>query len=547
MTSHFDILPLGGLGEIGMNCLCVEHGDSRLIIDTGLTFPDQGLGTDIIHPDFAYLWDQPKTQQAVVLTHGHEDHVGALPFLLSESTCPVFGTPYAVAVARQRLLEFPPNTPADFTLTAPGQRFVVGDFEVEPFRVAHSIPDCTGLIIRCDAGTIVHTGDFRIDRDPPDGELLDEAALSNVGDAGVRLLMSDSTNVETEHIPGNETSVAARLLHHVTRAKGRVVVSMFASNVYRLQALINAATASGRKLALLGRSIETHATVASELGMLKGLDGVRVSRDVLRDLAPSEVLLAATGSQGELRAALQRLAKGTHHALSLSPGDLVIHSARIIPGKERVVYATFDELSRTGVEVVHRGDDPGIHVSGHAPRSDQRRMMELTRPRAFVPVHGTHHHLTRHANLARSMGVTEIAIINNGTRLRVHRDQAMDTVGGEATGRVHIQAGQEIDNVVLRDRAILAEVGICVISLSVNERGIPVAPPRVLTRGILCEDDEPMLLAELRDAADASVRKLPQNSDDDAIIQAACDPVRRLLKRTLGFRSPVHCMLTRVP
>lgn len=546
MVRHFDILPLGGLGEIGMNCLCIEHGDTRLIIDTGLTFPDHNLGTEIIHPEFSYVWDNPRAHQAVILTHGHEDHVGSLPHLLAELDVPVYGTPYALATAKERLGETPPPTAPEMIATRPGQRFTVGDFEIEPFRVAHSIPDCTGLIIRSGAGTIVHTADFRIDRNPPDGEVLDEEAMARVGDEGVRLLLSDSTNVERESIDGGEARVGARLQHHVAEAKGRVVVSMFSSNIYRLQALVDAARTTGRKLALLGRSIETHARVASELGALRGLEAVQVDRKVVAELPPNQVLIAATGSQGELRAALQRLARGTHHSLSLGPGDLVIHSARIIPGKEREVYATFDELARRGIRLLHRNDDPDIHVSGHAPREDQRRMLELTRPRAFVPVHGTLHHMTRHMELARAMGVEEHAILENGTRLRVS-DDGFTTAGTEVTGLVHMQAGQAVDDIVLRDRGLLAAVGICVIALTVDAEGLPVAEPHVITRGVLCEDDEPDLIAELREAAEDGVRKLKTGAPDEALMQAACRPVRRILRNALGFKPPVHCLLTRLP
>lgn len=546
MVRQLEILPLGGLGQIGMNCLCVEYGDSRLIIDTGLTFPDHALGSEIIHPDFAYLRDNDCEHEAIVLTHGHEDHVGALPFLLADIDAPVYGPGYALAMAKERLGEYPPKTPPSLTTTLPGQRFSVGEFEVEPFRVSHSIPDCTGLIIRCGGGTIVHTGDFRIDRDPPDGEALDEEALAQVGQEGVRLLLSDSTNIEREEVLGSERAVARQLGLRIAEAEGRVVVSMFASNIYRMQALVDAAAQTGRKLALIGRSIETHSRVASELGHLRGLDAVQIDRKAIADLPRHQVLVGATGSQGEMRAALQRIARGTHPSLSLSRGDLVIHSARIIPGKEREVYSTFDALARAGVKVIHKGDDPAIHVSGHAPRCDQRRMIELTRPRGFCPVHGTRHHMERHAALAREMGVEDVAIVDNGNRLTVGSKQ-LEIGVSEAAGQIHLQAGQEIDGIVLRDRRVLAEAGICLITVTLKSDGTVLARPKVLTRGVMREDDESDLLNELIEIVENSLTELRSETKDSVVVQAVCRPVRKRLRNEFGFKPPVHCLLTRVP
>lgn len=545
MVRKLDIVPLGGLGEVGMNCLCVEYEDTRLIIDAGLTFPDQPFGSDIIHPDFSYLQANPRPVQAIVLTHGHEDHVGALPFLLRTVTAPVYGPPYALAMARERLNEFPAPTPPDLNNTQPGQVLQVGPLQVEPFRVAHSIPDCTGLIIRTPVGTIVHTGDFRIDRHPPDGEKLDEAALAHVGDQGVRLLLSDSTNVEREEINGSEARVAERLLHHAGNAPGRVVVSMFASNIYRLQALVHTAATLDRKLLLMGRSIQTHARIARALGLVKRLDGLRISADEARRLPPERLLVGATGSQGELRAALQRLARGTHPALALAKGDMVIHSARVIPGKERIVYRTFDELCRRGVQVIHRGDDPELHVSGHAPRADQRRMLELTRPQAFVPVHGTLHHLTRHAELGREAGVPEILVIENGQRLQLTAAQAA-VVGNEDTGRVHRQGGHPLHPGVLRDRAHMAETGLCVISLVLDAHNRVCTEPRILTRGVCWEDDARPLLQELTDAARHTLTRLDPAASDADITRAVCQQLRSRLQEAIGFSPAVHCLLQRL-
>lgn len=531
-----------------MNCLCLECEGFRLIVDCGLTFPDLPFGTEIIHPDFDYLRQNPIGEQVVVLTHGHEDHIGALPYLLRMAArpMPIYGPSYALAMVRERLAEFPGEPAPAMHVIRPGERIRLGPLEVEPYRVAHSIPDSTGLIIHTPAGIVVHTGDYRIDRVPPDGEALDEEAMARLGDLGVRLLLSDSTNVEREEISGSEVRVAERLLHYTLRSQGRVVVTMFASNVYRLQALVAAAHASQRRLFLMGRSMRTHARVAQSLGLLPALTAVQIGSDEARRTAPSKLLVGATGSQGELRAALQRLARGIHPTLSLQPGDRVIHSARTIPGKERVVYATFDELARSGVDVIHRGDDPDLHVSGHASRSDQRRMLELLRPQAFVPVHGTRHHLARHAALAHEMGVQQITVIENGARLRV-TSETMSVAGAEPVGRVHFQAGRPVDDIVLRDRALMAELGLCLITLVLDEVNQPKCPPRVFTRGILHEDECKVLLEELVRLTRATLAQLPALAEEMEIVRACCQAVRRALHAQLGFRPPVHCIVHRLP
>lgn len=538
-------MPLGGLGEVGMNCLCFEYEGSRIVVDTGLTFPDDKPGAEIAHPNFGYLQSQPMEHEAVVLTHGHEDHVGALPFLLRDRPLPVHGTPYALAVAGNRLAEHGPELKPEMTPTEPGKAFRVGALEIEPFRVAHSIPDCTGLIIRSPVGTVVHTADFRIDRDPPDGAVLDETAMAAIGDAGVRVLLSDSTNIERPRVDGGEKRVAQALAGHVMRAPGRLVVTMFSSNLYRLQGLVDAARASGRKLVLLGRSLQSHASIGEELGHLKGLDSVRIDPSDAAELPPAQVLVAATGSQGEVRAALRRLAAGTHPALRLDPGDEVIHSARIIPGKERTVYELFDHFARAGIRLRHRLDDANIHVSGHASREDLQRMLELTRPQTFVPIHGSRHHLQRHGELATSMGFDDVHIIENGTRLMVgERDVEVET--DVEVGRVFRQAGLRVDDVALKDREVLSEVGMCLLSLTLDQRGRLAAPARVFTRGLFREDAEPDLLDDLEEAAEDALAKLKPSASDGEIMDATSRPLRRLLKRALRFRPPVYCLVTRI-
>jgi len=528
-----------------MNCTVVEHGDDMLLIDCGMTFPDDDLGVDTIHPDFGYVLQHRDRLRAVVLTHGHEDHIGALPYLLQELTVPVYGPAHALSLVRERLEEHDlPEQPALHEV-APRERFLIGSLEIEPYRVTHSIPDCTGLCIRCDAGTFVHSGDFRIDEDPVDGQHFDKDFLRGLGDEGVRALLSDSTNVTVERTIGSEREVAVSLRSHIEGASGRVIISMFASNIYRLMAIFDAARATGRKVVLMGRSLQTHARVGRQLGYLEDAGDLLIGADVAKDYPRASVIIAATGSQGEHRAALSRLARGDHHQLKLSAGDLVLLSSRIIPGKEPLVYEMLDRLLRLGVEVVHRGDDPTIHVSGHASRAEQSELIELLRPRTFVPIHGTLYHLTRHAELARSLGVEETVVIENG--LPVEFDATGHRVAKAVrAGKVSTQQLRAIPEIVLRDRELLARVGICIAAVALDEQGYPCGPPSLLTRGVVHEDASAALLRDARDAADDALQGGKPPWTETRVIETVCRVVRRVLRQELGYRPSVHCLVSRV-
>jgi ribonuclease J len=544
MSFALRVVPLGGLGEVGMNCLALELDDSIIVIDCGVTFPDDEPGVDIIHPDFSYLIAQRHRIKAIVITHGHEDHIGALPYLLADVQVPVYGPDYALALVRERLAEFEWQTPPELITLRTRERLTLGAFEVEAYRVTHSIPDSTGLVIRTRLGTLVHSGDFKIDLAPPDGEFFDLEYLEQLGQSGVRLLMSDSTNVDVEGSSGPESDVTSALARQLTEAPQRLVISMFGSNVHRLAALLRLAQAQDKLVLLLGRSLQTHARIAERLGLLPKPLPTFIAADSAQTIARERLVVIASGSQAEPRAALARLAQGSHHQLRLEPEDTVVLSSRVIPGRERPIHTLIDNLERRGVRVIQRFDDPKLHVSGHACRDEQRKLIDLLRPAIFVPVHGTYHHLKRHASLARESGVATTFVIENGDVLELSADEARPAERVRA-GRVHVQAGTELPDVVLRDRMLMAEVGIVVITLCVGERGVLRAPPRILTRGVVWEDEERDLLDTIRSRVEHALRELSLPREDDVLRDAACRAVRRYLREEIGFRPLTHCVVTR--
>jgi ribonuclease J len=531
-----------------MNCLVVEAQDRLLVIDCGVTFPDHEPGVDIIHPDFDYLLERADKVQAIVLTHGHEDHIGALPYLLRdlELDIPVYGTPYALGLVQERLREADLARPPRLFETRPRAPLSLGPFEVTPFRVTHSIPDATGLILRAAGSTVVHSGDFKIDHAPLDGEHFDEALLAEAGERGVRLLLSDSTNVEVAGSAGSEGPVAAAIEARMAAVQGRVVVCMFASNVHRLGAVLQSARKLGRRVLLLGRSLQTHARLAQALDMLQDGADLLIPEQAAETIARSELLVIATGSQGEATAALRRLANSSHRALKLEPGDEVILSSRVIPGRERLVYGTIDALERRGVRVWTRRDEPALHVSGHACRDEQRRMIELIRPRGFIPVHGALVHLQRHAALARAAGVPETLVVENGAVVEVD-PVGMRVTGQIETGRVHIQHGSEISSDVLRDRTRMAEGGIVIVVVGLDADNRLSQPPEVIARGVTDELDlsDLGLLEEAQLGVSRALRTLESTADVETVQQTAARAARRVFRDALGWRPAVHTVVHR--
>jgi len=535
------VVPLGGLGEIGMNCLALEQADGIIVIDCGITFPHEEIGVDIYHPEFTYLEARRERVAGVFLTHGHEDHVGALPYLLTKLKVPVWGPPHALAVAKHRLIERgldPKNF--QFITSTPRVRYAVGPFEVEPIRVTHSITDATALAVQTQAGVVVHTGDFRLDPAPADSELTDEARFAELGAAEVRLLLSDSTNVDATSSHTSETAVGLTLERLVRQAKGRVVVGMFASNVQRLRLLGELAGRIGRKIVLMGKSLELQVAWSHEIGRLAWPSDLVLPRDQAADVAREELLLLAGGTQAEHGSGLTRLAAREHPALELDAGDTVILSSRIIPGNDRPVYEMMAGFLRQGVAVKSWITDPEVHTSGHAHRHEQARMIELTRPRAFIPLHGTRHHLERHAELARERGVSEALVLENGEVARIDQE-GIHRAGRVAAGRVATWNGLTITDGVLKNRRALARSGALSLSLVVDRKGRLAGQPVVRARGVLegeAEgDDAPALrfialeIARALDAPDAP-------RDDGTLAEMARLVARRAVEARTG-RKPL--------
>jgi ribonuclease J len=529
-----------------MNCLVIEAEQRLLVIDCGLTFPDREPGIELIHPDFEPLLERQRDLLAIVVTHGHEDHVGAIPYLLRDidREITVYGPPYALQVLRERLAETEVPHPPRLIETKPRQSFTLGPFEITPFRVTHSIPDSTGLVLGTPIGTVVHTGDFKLEPDPLDGQSSDEELLQQVGDAGVRLLLSDSTNSEVAGCAGNERDVETALRARIAQAKARVIVCMFGSNIHRVGSVLRAAAATKRRVLLLGRSLKTHSRIARELGMLPDHPLTLVSEDEAQKIPRNELLVLATGSQGEPAAALRRMAAGTHHRLKLEKGDEVILSSRIIPGRERQVQAMVDALERGGARVYTRLDDAQLHVSGHAGRDEQTRMLELTRPRAFVPVHGAYVHLTRHAALAERLGVPEIAIVENGAVVEV--DAKGMRVAGEVTiGRIHLQGGEAIDGPVLHERTRLSEAGVVVVTVRLDANGRLADRPHIGTRGVVDTEtlDDLGVVRSAQAEIAVAIQGLAKQSGREAVEQAVSRAARRAFRNALGFKPTVHAVV----
>jgi ribonuclease J len=528
-----------------MNCLAIEQQDGIVIVDCGTGFPHDDHGIDIYHPDFTWLFERAERVHGVFLTHAHEDHVGALPFLLAEIDAPVWGPPYALGLVRRKLAEYEFDLEeVDLLRVDPGRSYEVGPFSIEPIRVAHSITDATALRIATRAGTIVHTGDFNLDPNPPDGEPTDEPRLNAIGDEGVALLMSDSTNIDTPHREGTERGVGVALERLITGASGRVFLGMFASNVQRLMLIGEIAEKAGRKICLLGRSLLTHVEVATEAGRLCWPSGNRISAEDAAQWPRDGLLVLAGGSQAEGGSALRRLASGTHPVLAIEPDDTVILSSRVIPGNERSVFEMMNDLLRRGARLHTRASDPDVHTSGHAGRSEQQRMIDLIRPRSFLPLHGTLHHLRRHAELARSRGVQDVLVVENGVAVRFDGSGLRED-GSVPHGKVAVAMGGEaLRGPTLQRRVDLGRRGVAFVSLVIDQRDDVRRAPEITTRGVPRVDDDTYALRTVaRDVLETYERVRHYRGID------LIDELRRAARRRLldlsGTRPVVEVHLLR--
>ena len=502
------LIPLGGLGEIGLNMMLIESGEDLLAIDCGLMFPDDELpGIDHVIPDFSYALAKREAFRGVVLTHGHEDHIGALPYLLREMPVPVYGTPLTLALVTERLREHGLAETADLRVIRPRERFETGPFGVEPIRVTHSIVDGIGLAIDTPAGTIVHTGDFKLDPSPLDGEPPDYRRFAELGEQGVLVLCSDSTNVDRPGHTRSEMDVGQALGDRFDAASGRIIIATFASHIHRIQHVLTLAARTGRRVALLGMSMQRNVTIASDLGYLRVPANVLVELEQLGELPPERQVILSTGSQGEPHSALSLMAAEEHKYVRIERGDLVIISARVIPGNERTIGRVVNSLYRLGAEVLYE-DNAFVHVSGHASQEDLKMMFNLTRPRYFIPVHGEYRHLLSHARLAESVGIAHdrVFLIEDGTGVEASKTAAR-AVGPFPAGRVLVDGKSvgDIGAVVLRDRQLLAEDGLIAVSLAVGRDGTVLTGPEIASRGFVYVKENELLLEELKKAVLAAL------------------------------------------
>ena len=491
------IIPLGGLGEIGKNMTVIRYDNQMVLVDAGLAFPDEDmLGIDIVIPDYSYLIEHKEMLLGILLTHGHEDHIGALPYLLRDIDVPIFGTRLTLGIIQSKIKENNLNN-IKATVVQPRDIIKLGVFRIEFIRVNHSIPDAVGIAIHSPLGTIVHTGDFKLDHTPVSGETLDIHKFSELGDKGVLCLLSDSTNVERAGFTPSERNVGNMIDEAFHNAKDRVILASFASNVYRLQQAITSAVKTNRKVAVVGRSMVNIVGIAAELGYLDIPEGTLVEIDEIIGLPGNQACILTTGSQGEPMSALTRMANHDHRHVAIQPGDTVIISASPIPGNEKSVAKTVDQLFKLGANVIYESTD-GMHVSGHASQEEQKLMINMVRPKYFMPVHGEYRMLIKHAQLAEQLGIAreDIFVSENGGIVEFTRHGA--TLGGKVTsGKVLIDGlgVGDVGNIVLRDRKQLSQDGILIIVMTISRTsGAIVAGPDVVTRGfVYVRESESML------------------------------------------------------
>jgi ribonuclease J len=505
------VIPLGGLGEIGKNITAIEYKDEIIVIDCGLAFPEEEMyGVDLVIPDITYLLENKDKVKAIVLTHGHEDHIGALPYVLKQINVPVYGTRLTLGLVEIKLKEH--NILSNCTLRAVNPKEIIKTdrLAVEFIRNSHSIADSCALAIHTPVGVIVHTGDFKVDYTPIDGELIDLDRFSRLGSRGVILLMADSTNAERKGHTVSESVIGDNLTEIFSRATGRVIVATFASNIHRMQQIINTSLNYGRKVAFSGRSMENVSTVAMELGYMHVPSEHIITVDQIKNYPPEKITILTTGSQGEPMSALARIASETHRKISIEHGDLVIISASPIPGNEKFISRVVNELFRRGAEVVYEGLEE-VHVSGHARQEELKLIHALVRPKFFMPVHGEYRHLRHHAKLAEKMGM------DSGNIFIMDTGQVLELTGEEAKVSSKVPHGAvmvdglgvgDVGSVVLRDRKHLAQDGVLTVVVTIDrELHSVIAGPDIITRGFVYVKESEELLNEAREVVKKELDK----------------------------------------
>ena len=508
------LIPLGGLGEIGKNMLAIRYQDTIVVIDAGLMFPEEELlGIDIVIPDITYLIENKEKVKAILLTHGHEDHVGALPYVLKELSVPIYGSKLTLGLVEAKLKDYNLEN-VKYNVIRPREMIKIDQLEIEFFRVSHSIPDSMGIAIHTPLGVIMHTGDIKLDQTPVDGEVVDFRKMAELGEKGVLVMMGDSTNADRSGFTMSEKIVGNTFMELFAKCEGRIIATTFASNVHRIQQVITTAEKYDRKVAVIGRSMVNNVRIASELGYMNIPENTMIEIEDINKYADNQIVIVTTGSQGEPMSALTRMATGDHRWVSIQPGDTVIISANPIPGNEKLVAKTVDLLFKQGAEVIYeRG--MGVHVSGHAAEEELKIILNLIRPKYFIPVHGEYRHLMKHAKIAESLGIdkSRIFVAENGQVIEL--DNKKGGFAGKVTaGKVLIDGlgVGDVGNIVLRDRKQLSQDGIMIVVVTIEkgQAGV-VAGPDIVTRGFVYVRESEQLIEDakqkVREALDVCTKK----------------------------------------
>ncbi len=544
MDQRLQVIPLGGLGEFGMNCCALRWRDEMVLIDAGIAFPggsEANLGIDLIVPDIEFLRSNASHLKGIFLTHGHEDHAGGVSYIVSDLPVPVYGSPLTLGLVQKRLQERGLEKTTELRPLTARQAVELGSFRIEPLHVTHSFPDSYGFGIQTPVGTIVWSGDFKFDQTPIDRRLSDVARLSEYGERGVLALFSDSTNRDVDGLAPSEYSVVDPIRNLFHRAPKKIIVSCFASSIHRIQIILDLAREFERKVVVAGRSLVSNIAVAGELGYLKGASEVVIGPGEMRDCQPNELVVLATGSQGEPMAALSRLAVNEFKKVKAEPGDLLLLSTRIIPGNERLISNLVNHFYRRGVEVYDSRLAP-IHASGHGFRADLKLMINLTRPRFFVPIHGEYRQLCKHAELARQQGIAGdyVKVIETGDILELSPKGA-EVTGSAPVGRRFIDEGhrEEVEEVVVRDRRFLSEDGFLVVVLRIDRfSGDLIGEPELVSRGFVHEQAWEELMETTRQLVLETFDLTPseERRDEDLFKELLRKELKRFLRKRTGKR-----------
>jgi len=530
-------IPLGGLGEFGMNMLALRYGDDLIVIDAGMMFPEaELLGVDIVIPDITYLKENRDAVRAIILTHGHEDHIGALPYILRDLNVPIYGTRFTLALVHKRLEEHALLEQADLREVLPGRTVEVGPFEIEFIYVTHSTIDCVALAVRTPLGVVIHSGDFKMDPTPSDRQPFDLHAFARYGHEGVLALFSDSTNIERPGYTPSERAVWPRIEELCRAAPRKVLVSCFASSIHRIQQVVDIAATVGRKIGFVGRSMVDNVEIAHSLGYLRIPDGMVVRAQDLKSFDPKKLAVLVSGSQAEPMSSLSRVAVDSHRLLSVEETDTVILSARIIPGNEKAIFRMLDHMFRRRALVYYDNSNGVIHVSGHASQEEQKLLLNLVRPRYFIPIHGEYRQLFRHAALAHQVGAVsgEVLLLEDGQPVEFTAEGAYRREPVPA-GRVCVDSGslEEIEEVVIRDRKHLSEDGVVVPIIAIDKHtGKLESLPEIVSRGFLPSENGHEVLNGARDVVLRTVEQSnPEEKMDWSVIK---EKIRVDLKRYLN-------------